>query len=159
MSYFRQTANYQVSISESSVSTQTLSSTNQKSDISNSTIAYTPHPLAKKVIYEGSIYLTTTKRLMCAISLYHYTGGSWTEVNENNRKDFTSNHYGYGNSDEHTVYLRYVLDPWQGEKSLKMRVSNYTSEWNVRLHRTARWEGSTGTDAYIMPQFMMYSVL
>jgi len=75
-------------------------------------------------------------------------------------KRFHANHYNLGNSQEHTVYLRYVLDPWQGEKSVKMRINNYSSaSWNVRIHRTARWEGSTGTDAYIMPQFMMYSVL
>ena len=159
MSYFRHHVNHKVAISETSISTQTLS-TSTTQDISNSTIAYTPHPLAKKVIYEGSIYMATTNRMFCAVSLYHYTGGSWSEVNENNRKEFHANHYGYSASQEHTVYLRYVLDPWQGEKSLKMRVNNYTSaSWNVRLHRTTRWEGSTGTDAYIMPQFMMYSVL
>lgn len=159
MSYFRHHVNHQVSISESSVSTQTLSTATTQ-DISNSIIAYTPHPHAKKVIYEGQLYITTTDRMLCAMSLYHYTGGSWLEIDNKNRKEFHANHYNQGNSQEHTVYLRYVLDPWQGEKSVKMRINNYTSSaWNVRLHRTRQWEGSTGTDAYIMPQFMMYSVL
>ena len=87
MSYFRQIANHQVSISNSSVATQTIQA-GSSIDISNSTIAYTPHPLAKKVVYEGSFYLTTSYRMYCAINLLEYTGGSWSEVDSKDRKTF-----------------------------------------------------------------------
>ena len=158
MSYFRQTANYQVSISETSVSTQTIQSA-ANIDITNSTISYTPHPNSIKVVYEGSFYLTTTYRMYCAINLLEYINGTWSEVNSNSRQTFYTNQYGYGNTDEHVVYVKYMINPWQGEKSFKLRLNNRSSAWNARLHRTDKWEGSTGTDAYIMPQFMMYSVL
>ncbi len=158
MSYFRQTANYQVSISESSVSAQSIS-TGTTIDITNSTINYTPHKDAKYVIYEGSLYVTKLNKYMRAVfGLWHYTGGSWSEISSDNRRVVFTAQYYDGDCDEYTVYFRFKLDPWQGERPIKMTANSPSSNWRVRLHRTGKWEG-TGTDKYIMPQFMMYSVL
>ena len=158
MSYFRQIANHQVSISNSSVATQTIQAASSI-DISNSAIDYTPHPLAKKVVYEGSFYLTTSYRMYCAINLLEYTGGSWSEVDSKDRRTFFTNQFNYGNTNELNAYVKYMIDPWQGSRSFKLILNNRSSSWNARLHRTMKWEGTTSTDAYIMPQFMMYSVL
>ena len=158
MSYFRQIANHQVSISNSSVATQTIAAASSI-DITKSDIGYTPHPLAKKVAYEGSFYLTTSSRMYCATNLLEYTNGSWSEVNSKDRRTFFTNQYTYGNTNELNVYVKYMIDPWQGSRSFKLILNNRSSSWNARLHRTMKWEGTTSTDAYIMPQFMMYSVL
>ena len=158
MSYFRQIANHQVSISNSSVATQTIAAASSI-DITKSDIGYTPHPLAKKVVYEGSFYLTTSSRMYCATNLLEYTNGSWSEVNSKDRRTFFTNQYTYGNTNELNVYVKYMIDPWQGPRSFKLILNNRSSSWNARLHRTMKWEGTTSTDAYIMPQFMMYSVL
>ena len=158
MSYFRQTANYQVSISESSVSAQHLTS-GTTVDVTNSTISYVPHKDAKYVIYESSVYVTKPSRYMNAtFSLWHYTGGSWSEISSDNRRHAATGQWNDNLSDEYQLYFRLNLDPWQGERSIKMTVSNRSSQWRVSLHKTNRWEG-TGTDKFIMPQFMMYSVL
>ena len=159
MSYFRQTANYQVSISDSSVSTQSIQSASTI-NVTNSRIDYTPHKDAKYVVYEGSLYLTNSLSAYCIFSLWHYTGGSWSEISSDNRRQ----HYTmqYGNSDSNTnelnCYFKFKLDSWQGQRPVRLRLNNYSQYWNARMHRTIKWEG-TGTDAYIMPQFMMYSVL
>ena len=158
MSYFRQTANYQVSISETSVSAQNLS-TATTVEITNSRIDYTPHKDAKYVIYEGSFYVTKLSAYMRAVfGLWHYINGSWSEISSDNRRIAITGQYNDGDCDEYTLYVRFKLDPWQGERPIRMTVNNHSTIWRTRMHRTGKWEG-TGTDTYIMPQFMMYSVL
>ena len=159
MSYFRQTANYQVSISESTVSTQSIQSASTI-DVTNSNINYIPHKDAKYIVYEGSLYLTNVNGCYCIFSLWHYTGGSWSEISSDNRRQLYTVQYNNAdtNTNEFNCYFNFKLAPWQGQRSIKLRLNNYSQNWNARMHRTIKWEG-TGTDTYIMPQFMMYSVL
>ena len=158
MSYFRQTANYQVSISESSVSAQHLT-TGTTADVTNSQINYTPHKDAKYVIYEASVYVTKpSSYMMATFGLWNKIGGSWSEISSDYRRHATTGQANDALSDEYQLYFRFKLDTWQGERPIKMTVNNRSSYWRVSLHKTNRWEG-TGTDKFIMPQFMMYSVL
>ena len=158
MSYFRQTSNYQMSVSESTVSVQSYGG-GSVVDITNSQINYTPHPLAKKVIYEGSFYIRQTSGyyVWLGIGLLHYTNGSWSEISSANRRNIYTAQW-QSLSDEYTPYFKYALDPWQGERPVKLVASSYSTNWRATFHKTSRWEGG-GTDTSIMPQFMMYSVL
>ena len=159
MSYFRQTSNYQISVSESTIARQVYGG-GSVIDITNSRIDYTPHPLAKKVIYEGSFYVrqNSGSYMWLGIGLLHYTNGSWSEISSANRRQIYTAQYHDGVSDEYTPYFKYSLNTWQGERPIKMVASSYSSNWKAIFHQTSRWEGG-GTDTSVMPQFMMYSVL
>ena len=139
--------------------TQTLSTT--YTDITGSSISYTPPAGTKRVYYE--LYLTLSSIGYSGISHYKFfvDGTEATDARRTEAYSYDGNTQGNlavslkwsievgGTADTDTP----VLSSWTTAKTLKWQARNYDTAYKMELHRNHWWDGAgaSGGDLWAAP--------
>jgi len=111
--------------------------------VSGSEITYQPAIHSNFVVYELSFTQDYYDDGTCRANYYLESGslgGSFSEV------EGCLNNFGFNDAVAKDIKnLMFIVPSWEGTKSLRLSTDCYDSDRQVRLHRTAFWEGSSNT--------------
>ena len=125
------------------------------SEITGTTITYTPDPNASKVVYEYRIMAHNdpdTNNTSGFLELQENINSTWTSLFDNGTPGFqTYEQHTFGRY-QAVWYGKYVLPAYSGSKSYRLAGRNSTTTQESTVHGTE--DGNT-----VHPQVTMYSVI
>lgn len=136
-------------------------STSARITINGSTLAYTPHPKAQKVVYEIAF---SAERLndwtFQIITIQESTNGgvTWADFGER-----TLSSFGHSGTADQSMrwyhHFRHVFPAYTGERSYRVTIGNYQTGRQCDYHALSQWDGTTTTTKFTNTSLIMHSIL
>jgi len=124
--------------------------------VSGSEITYKPAIHSNYVVYEISFTQDYYNDGTCRANYYLESGSlgdSFSEV------EGCLNNFGFNTCNPKDVKtLMFIVPSWEGEKALRLSTDCYDINSQIRLHRTAFWEGSSNTTKVNSVSLEVFSV-